>query len=87
LHRDIVVRQQCLPAAARVVRIGSDDIGAVDLARPIVALDPHDLVGPVGAVEHRHRAGKPVPAQMFFSQLAEPDPCLAHKAPAGKVNP
>jgi hypothetical protein len=83
LHRDIVVRQQCLPAAARVVRIGSDDIGAVDLARPIVALDPHDLVGPVGAVEHRHRPRKALPAQMLLAQVAEPDPGLPHKTAAG----
>jgi len=83
LHRDIVVRQQCLPAAARVVRIGSDDIGAVDLARPIIAFDPDDFVGPVGAVEHRHRPRKALPAQMLLAQVAEPDPGLPHKTAAG----
>ena len=72
---------------ARVRRVGRDDIGAVDLAWPVIAFDADDLVRPVGAVEHRDRTGEPVPAQMFFPKLAEPDPRLAHKAAAGKVDP
>src|SRR3984893_6206319 len=86
-HRDIVVRQQILPAAARVARIRCYNIAPVDLTRPVVAFEPHHLVRPVGAVEHRHRPGKALPAQMLLPQIAEPDPRLTHKAPARKMDP
>jgi hypothetical protein len=86
-HGDIVVRQQRLPAAARVARIGRDDIGAVDLTRPIVAFEPHHFVRPIGAIEHRDRPGKALPAQMLLAQLAQPDPRLTHEAAARKVDP
>ncbi len=86
-HRDIVVRQQCLPAAARVAGIGRHDIGAVDLPRPVVAFEAHDLVRSVGAIEHRHRPGKALPAEMLLAQIAEPDPRLTHKAAARDMDP
>ncbi len=86
-HGDIVVREQCLPTAARVGRIGRDDIGAVHLARPVLAFEPHDLIRPVGAVKHCNRSGKTLPTQMLLTQIAEPDPRLTHKAPARKMDP
>ena len=61
--------------------------GTVDLARSVIALDADDLVRPVGAVEHRDRAGEPEPAEVLFPEFAEPDPRLAYKAAAGKMNP
>jgi hypothetical protein len=63
------------------------DIGAVDLAPAVIALDPDDLVGAGGAVDHRHRSLKAVPAQMLLAQFAEPDPRLPHKAAAGDMDP
>ena len=85
--RDIIVRQQHLPVAARVIGVGRDHIGAVDRARPVVALDPHDLVRPLGAIEHRHRALEAVPREMLLAQLAEPDPRLPHETAAGEMDP
>src|SRR5882757_2139779 len=86
-HGGIVVRQQCLPAAARVARVGRDDIGAVDLTRPVLAFEPHHFVRPVRAIEHRHRPGKALPAQMLLAQIAKPDTRLTHKAPAREMDP
>ena len=72
---------------ARVGRVGRDDVGTVDLARSVIALDADDLVRPGrDALPHR-RAGEPEPADVLFPELAEPDPCLAHKAATGKVDP
>ncbi len=87
--RDILVCQQGLPEAARILGIGRDDIGAVDGARPVVALDADNLVRPVGAVEHRHRPGKALAAQMLLLEpgLVEPDPRLAHETAAGEMDP
>ena len=78
-----------MPTAARVIGVGRDDIGAVDRARPVVALDADDLVRPVGAVEHRHRPGKALAAQMLLPEvgLVEPDPRLAHETAAGEMDP
>ena len=85
--RDIFVRQHDLPVAARVGRVGRHDIGAVDRARAVIALDPQNLVRPVGAIDHRHRALKTVAGEMLLTQLAEPDPRLTHKAAAGEMDP
>ena len=85
--RDIVVIEQHLRSAARVRRIARDHIGAVDGARAVIALDPHHLVRAFGAIDHRHRPLKAVPAQMLLAQLAEPDPRLPHEAAAGEMDP
>jgi hypothetical protein len=77
-YGDILFCEQILPAAARVIRIGCDDIGTVDLPRPVVAFEPHHFVRSVAAVEHRHRPDKALPAQMLLPQIAEPDPRLTH---------
>ena len=74
-----------MPVLVRCV--SRDDIGGVDLPRPVIAFDPDDLVRPVGAVEHRHRTGEPMPAQMLLPEVAEPHPRLAHKPAAGKMDP
>jgi hypothetical protein len=67
--RDVLVGQQGQRPAARIARVGRDDVGAVDLARPLIALDPDNLVRPVGAVEHRDRAGESAAAQMLFPEI------------------
>jgi hypothetical protein len=67
-HADILIRQQRLPASPRVARIGRDDIGTVDLTRPVVAFEPHHLIRPVSAVEHSPPARQS--RSMSFSQAA-----------------
>jgi hypothetical protein len=80
---------ESLPAAARVLAVGRDDIGAVDGAGSVVALDADDFVGPVGAVEHRDRPGKALAGKMLLPKpgLVEPDPRLAHETAAGEMDP
>ena len=73
--------------AARVIAVGRDNVGAVDRARAVVALDADNFVGPLGAVEHRHRALKPVPREVLLAQIAEPDPRLAHDPAAAEMDP
>jgi hypothetical protein len=85
--RDIVIVQQHLRPTARVRGIARDHIGAVDGARAVIALDPHHLVGAFGAVDHRDRPLKALPAQMLLAQFAEPDPRLPRKAAAGEMDP
>ena len=85
--RHVVVRQQHLPAAARVGCVAGNHIGAVDLAPPVLAFDAEDLVRPAGAVDHRHRPGKALAAQMLLAQFTEPDPGLADKTATGEMDP
>jgi hypothetical protein len=85
--RHVVIRQQHLPAAARILGVARHDIRRIDLASAIFALDAHHLVRPGKAVDHRYRSGKAAPAQMLLAQFAEPDPRLPHKPAAGKVDP
>ena len=61
-NRNVFVGQQDQRPATRICRVSRDDIGAVNLPWTVSTFDPHDLIRPVGAVEHRDRAGKPVAA-------------------------
>jgi hypothetical protein len=86
-HGNIIVRKHCLPAAARVACIGCNDIGTIDLTRPVVAFEPHNLIRPVGAIQHSHRPSKTLPAQVLLAQIAKPDPRLTNKAATREVDP
>ena len=85
--RDEFLRDYVFPALRAGAEYEHKYLLGTSLARPVIALDPHHLVRSVGAVEHRDWAGEPLPAQMLFLEFAEPDPSLAHKAAAGKMDP
>jgi hypothetical protein len=67
--------------------LGRNDIGTSNLTRPVIAFEPHDLVRPVGAIEHRHWPGKDLPAQVLLAQIAKRDSRLTNKAATREVDP
>ena len=75
---DVVAADASDPRAGPLTLLSNGDV-AIAISRRRQAM-PY-------AVEHRDRAGEPEPAEVLFPELAEPDPHLAHKAAAGKMNP